>query len=97
MLVTIDVTQQCIDDGVARDCQHCPIARAIMARLADGFFVDVVSCGVWIYRTGSRRSVFNVLIPANAKAFIDDFDDGRPVFPFSFDLDIPTEYLRRAA
>ena len=79
--VRIEVMQEDIDKGERTACEFCPVARAVCRALGerlgyakvDGFSIDL---GVWPeeeYRT-----------PAVVNAFIERFDAGEPVEPFSF-------------
>lgn len=80
----IEVTQDLIDRGVQGDCEACPIALAIL--LATGAReVDIGYDGVCI---GGKRRVEPGAVPDAAWQWMNAFDDGRSVEPFSFDLDL---------
>lgn len=77
----IEVTQTMIDEGEACSCSGCPVALGI-----------VKSTGtkqVWVedHRAWIDGNLKN--LPDPAVAFIDAFDSGKPVRPFSFELDYP--------
>ncbi len=73
----IHVTKEDIEKGKQ---QHCPINRALR-RL--GFRRVYVSC-----RQCKLRSEW-IDLPANAIRFINKFDNGKPVSPFTFTLKVP--------
>jgi hypothetical protein len=75
----IDVTQDDITYGKRRAGDRCPIAIAIMRALNEPI-VEVSFFKVFI-PDGSRYSM-----PAAARVFINDFDGGLFVQPFSFEL-----------
>ena len=86
--IKVDVTQEDIDHGVQSDCRKCPVARAISRAL--GFQVEAYSTiGIWLSDSDK------VPTPAIASAFIRQFDEFKPVSPFSFDLEVPTELVKQ--
>lgn len=81
----VRVTAEHIEQGVARNCERCPVALAVIDAL-DLTSHDAVEadCGyVNIYRPGET---WHADMPPNAWTFVDDFDGGRPVGPISFRL-----------
>lgn len=84
----IEVTQEDIDRGEQKQCTRCPIARAVKRVMP--FHDVVVGGGAISYRKvlskwnrgewGMRECNIRVL------QFISDFDAGKPVQPFSFEL-----------
>ena len=88
MEVEVKVTQSDIDNGVKNNCYSCPIALAI-DRVVGRFHVSVnalsAKVGLWEgwWNTSSQQS-----------RFIESYDKGYRVEPFSFTLDIPERYLR---
>jgi hypothetical protein len=91
MKTEVQVTQECIDKGVAEDRRQCPIARALMPLVADGIGVQVDK-----ERMGfdDGEHVWSVGTPKECDWFIEDFDYGEPVAPFSFTLDVPDDVLK---
>ena len=87
MLLNVDVTQADIDGGVRNSCTQCPIATA--ARRATGVprlnFVYVYRTGIDIWN-GPRRS-HQFILPSIALGFMARFDRGKPVEPFSFQVE----------
>lgn len=82
----IEVTQGHIDEGKKADCNRCPIALAIAQHVKVSFKV-----GNWLVHFGALGSSS---LPSNAFCFIQKFDSGQPVSPFSFDIEIPAEFLK---
>lgn len=84
-MTTIEVTTADILQGKRDNCRNCPIALATQR---------VVNCLVEVvYRQMSLNGT-HIDLPDEVNGFIFDFDMGRAVGPFKFDLDIPQEYLR---
>ena len=82
--MTVKVSQADIDAAGSYPCNgsSCPIARAF-CRL--GFW------GVWVYPSyvltcGDKGP--NAPLPKIATCFVRDFDEGRPVAPFSFEVEL---------
>jgi hypothetical protein len=88
----IEVTQEDIDAGKRADACDCPVALAICR--ASGFSVSVRYSTVYrlqseIHAWDSRAYLGE--LPNAARYFVVDFDEGRAVAPFAFDLDIPSD------
>ena len=93
--VLVDLTQDAIDAGnravacrLAREC-NCPVAHAV----ADaGFGNPKVSAGTftagdatgYLHSKGTRR---RYALPPEVATFIEHYDDGRHVEPFTFTVD----------
>jgi len=93
----IRVTQKMIDDGRKCDTRSCALAIAIQAVVKPEYTVEVGILLAWIAPFGKRccsDSIENFLLPQVARNFRFAFDNGRAVFPFSFELPIPEFYLR---
>lgn len=73
----IEVTQTMIDEGEACSCFRCPVAIAIKRASAD---LTVGFASAWIDQK-------QVHLPDDAMDFVNAFDGGNPVRPFSFELD----------
>lgn len=81
MKLTVNVTQTHIDEGERNSPGLCPIALALDEQHPCG--------GGWrVSMLGARRrgNYPSLLLPEKASQFVKDFDAGRPVFPFVFDL-----------
>jgi hypothetical protein len=85
--MTIHVQQKHIDQGESRRSCFCPIALA----LADSFS-DVIYASVGTGDFAVNRRGFNLLqspLPESASKFVRAFDNGKPVKPFTFEIEIP--------
>jgi hypothetical protein len=96
VIKTINVTANDIAHGKKRDCQKCPVARAVF-RVARNAGWWGVSAGVWVVAFYASEAEFDgsglfrdsAGFPESVGDWINAFDDGSPVAPFSFKLDIP--------
>lgn len=109
MRLHVEVTQEDIDSRKAvlaaklSMYQHCMIAQAFN-RATEGAFAPVhvaplVRYGGYGYPDGYRWFIgldggANVDLPDDAGDRAADWECGRPVQPFSFDLDLPIEASR---
>lgn len=92
--MTIHITQEDIDNGVARSCIKCPIALALNRQAQLNFiYVDTRDR---FSRCVVEYDIFKEIdLPHKAFLFMKAFDQGKPVKPFSFELEIPqTSNLR---
>lgn len=80
--IEVEVTQADIDEGVAGDCDLCPIARA--ARRA-GLY------GVMVSNSYVIGNCWDASLPQVARDFIRVFDDDATVRPFTFTLAVPAK------
>jgi hypothetical protein len=81
----IEVTQEDIDNGLRGNCRQCPIAL-VVARSTGALYVSVNSGIQWSYFRGCVSPEHWRRIPLEVFRFMSDFDRGRPVEPFSFEL-----------
>lgn len=78
----VTVTQEHIANGSKSDCGHCPVALALLeATGADRVFV-----GYGAINTHNGDKVTCFMWPRSVTRFVDKFDEGRPVKPFTFKL-----------
>lgn len=79
--VEVRVTAEHIAHGTAHDCEQCPIALAITSMYPGSTGVGVYSGGVFIDYPGTY-----LLLPLteDAREFVERFDLGLPVKPFTF-------------
>jgi len=84
MKVHVEVTAEDIATGEPSDYSQCPIALALK-RAVPG--CDPYVSTVLLSLNG--RHGIQAFIPTCVSMFIMDFDDGDPVDPFAFDLEIP--------
>ena len=87
MRLRVEVTAEDIAKGVRNTCDRCPIALALSALgviepFVDGYAVEFGNCEE------------QVRTPEVASAFIEAFDLGNPVEPFTFEIDVPDEAVR---
>jgi hypothetical protein len=87
MKITVTVDQACIAEGERGNCAKCPVALAIYKRLGMRCEVDYYNISF-----GDDR----VQTPPCAGTFIVDFDAGRSVEPFTFELDVPNKYVQES-
>ena len=80
--ITVNVTQEDIETGIANDCLHCPIALAIHRSLP-GSVPRVRIGGVTLWGCNSSGVA---TLPDEAQSFIYHFDDGVVGAPFQFIL-----------
>ena len=88
-----EVSQEDIDKGIPRECRFCPVARAVQRGIGRrGWVVEVKGRSItfllwrdWQTGGGIKRSV-TLDLPWEVKNLIWDFDDGKPIEPFSFEL-----------
>lgn len=69
-----------IDEGEQCDCAKCPVAKGIVKATGAPVRVEY-------HRATIGGRLFD--LPDPAVDFIDAFDSGKPVRPFSFELDYP--------
>ena len=80
----VTITQTHINQGTQYHLNSCPVALAIIAAGLDGQGLYVHKQYVYLRGRGSFG------LPEEVRKFIADFDTGKPVEPFSFDLPIPS-------
>jgi nitrate/TMAO reductase-like tetraheme cytochrome c subunit len=83
----IEVTQKDIDKGLRSSCYECPIAHAFKRKVKNkiryGFAVNADSIDLV---TKDFKWYIHAL-PKKAQTFIKRFDDGKPVKPFTFEIE----------
>ena len=79
----IKVTQHDIDYGVRGEYQLCPIARAVKHKINGE--VMVYGDDMSIFTTDIIRRYRYYKLPQKAKDFMQRFDDGKKVKPFTFE------------
>lgn len=93
MLIKIEVTKEDIEKGTREKCSTCPVALAVNRHLAKQFFVKAFRFSVDVWQNEPRTLKYYCNPGHAIDEFIRYFDMGLPVQPFSFDLDIPSEFL----
>ena len=92
--VTVNVTQKHISEGRPCACIDCPVALAILDAMPDVTGVEVLwdvdgySVVAELEMRDETRKV--VTLPAEAEAFVTALDDGDPVEPFTFTMEVPS-------
>ena len=91
MKLTFDVTSKHIAKGLSANCEECPIALSI----AEMGFVEVNANHCTIRFSESHTSpLFSLATtPNEVRNFMDAFDTGKPVEPFSFELELECHCL----
>lgn len=83
-MITVNVTEEDIKEGIKEDCWRCPIARAINRALPDGWVCDVSNYKVTLIKNLCPVEVHP--LPWVARGFISMFDSGNVVEPITFEL-----------
>lgn len=102
----IFVTQQDIDLGQKGECQECPIAIALSRQIRQEILPVTLTLDLvkvfddWLYlHFSGLEPTTTMIIPIKTtqeiNQFMEDFDKGNSVLPFSFSLDYeePLQYL----
>ena len=76
----ITVTADDIKRGNRQDCFECPVARAVRRAMSKSAWVGYFTMG-W---DGSKARK----LPKKVASFVSRFDSGKPVKPFSFEIDL---------
>lgn len=100
----MEVTAEDIAYGKARDCDKCPIARAVQRATGDpalGVHEEITyseevhwddrrSYVVARYKNYTRDRSFPLIeLPPEGQAFVDAIDVGQQVQPFAFEIEVP--------
>lgn len=84
--MTISITQKHIDEGGREHCGNSPIARAIKeATKSNEVFVG--HYGIGYEREHGYFKHVMPKTPPTVREFMDRFDEGLPVEPFTFELE----------
>ncbi len=82
--VVVEVTAEDIDNGKKALLKECPIARAVGRTMPPNkSHVSIYSWGIRVYYVNTYE---DYSIPRSAEKFIKNFDSGRPVSPFKFEM-----------
>jgi hypothetical protein len=86
MKLHINVTQQHIDRGKRCNSERCPVALSILEVLPETSYVSV---DVRIYvEPSDTYDYIAAESPDEVCRFTSAFDDGKPVSPFSFEVEL---------
>jgi len=81
----IQVTEDDILLGVQGDCKECPVANALNRIFPDAKIISVIDfSAIMLLKDGSTKSYS---LPSIASDFIHNFDMGRKVYPFEFEIE----------
>jgi hypothetical protein len=83
----IKVEQRHIDKGVRSNCEACPIALAVLEQYPDAHAVTVDDDIVAGIDEFDAEHCVRFHMSTAALDFMCDFDEGRAVKPFEFELD----------
>ena len=78
----VRITKNCIRDGERQDKEHCPIGLALFKRGYTEVTVDKQAVAI-THRSGEVRVL---PLSTEAQEFIEAFDDGETVEPFTLEL-----------
>lgn len=86
MIYKIEVTQECIDKGEARNGLSCPVAIALINQ----GFIHVTVSPFWVIGKHKITDLkhFQVHTPLVVLKFMNEFDTNKPVKPFTFEIDV---------
>lgn len=94
----IEVTERHIEHGLRNNCEDCPIGMALQGALnlpkdrivtvdVETVAIRQLPQGNWGFKkSNSFPAIETAELPPEAIAFIETFDRGFPVKPFTFDL-----------
>jgi hypothetical protein len=87
MTLNIEVTKENIENGKVGQCGYCPIALAIIPKLAESISVLVFAAEIRL----EKRNLWvdSIYLPTIARAFIRHFDRHEVVEPVNFSLEVP--------
>lgn len=85
MKYQVQVTQKHIEKGARNNSGKCPIALALRSIGATRVGVGGALCRFRI--EGAKHEL--VRLPKKARDFVENFDDGNPVRPFRFTINVP--------
>jgi hypothetical protein len=85
--VTVSITQEDIDEGCRSDADNCPGALAISR--ATGYVAKVGMVSISLRHADNGQRFEDINCPAMLRHFIEQFDNGNKVSPFSFELEVP--------
>lgn len=88
--IWVNVTQNDIKRGKRMNCFQCPVSRATRRALkrnkVDTDLVSSAPLYIMATEVSSFRSEFKARTPDIVVSFMAEFDNGEPVYPFSFKL-----------
>jgi hypothetical protein len=88
-MTTVNVTAEHIARGTRDSCRFCPVALAVKEAFPNIELVAVDSAHVTMGGGPRRGGWIEIDLPDGATRFIETFDIGDPVQPFTFELNYP--------
>ena len=97
--LTVWVTEEDIGSGVCHDPFSCAITQAVKRLVRDDFEVSVSDGAIALSDHDTGQVYWQHPFPVDSpiQAFIDRFDRGKEVHPFSFVIELPRRYWSREA
>lgn len=88
---TIEVTAEDIKDAKPLSIWDCAVAKACNRLKLAEHHVQVDGTNVYFYKDDDRQALHVAVatLPYEAQAWIQEFDSGKNVQPFSFELEVP--------
>lgn len=95
MQILVEVTEDHIENGTPDDCETCMVALAIKPYLKrnQDFCIDGTHL---LLTTENKDNPKLIPLPVEVQFFINKFDSGKRISPFTFKLDIPKKFLTRS-
>jgi hypothetical protein len=93
MTLTIEVTQEDIDNGQKCDANYCPIALAVRQTVKN--YRQYLSVQPTVMYVDDGKVIREYKMPAVAEQFVRLFDDDEDVEPFTFTADLKEVYEDR--
>ena len=86
--IKINVTQEDIDKGIQGSCVNCPTGLALQRTFPSSNYIHVDTVDIEYGINPESDEFKSVETPQEVIDFIDDFDNGKPVKPFFFELEL---------
>ncbi len=94
MKAIVNVTDKDLKDGTYCSQKYCPIALAVSKIMREDIVIHVFSTAIKIYDKIDGEIIF-IKLPTIGRHFIHNFDMRIQVSPFSFEVDIPNQLLKK--
>lgn len=92
--IEIQVTDEDIRLGTAKDCQACPVALALIRVVASDVRVSVLRDGVLLKRYGKGLTTLKITFPVEIASWIRQFDLAGTNKPAAFKIPIPEKWRK---
>ena len=97
--IHVNVSIEHIKNGSQRQCYDCPIAHAIIESISTNKIDEInyyrevsVTDEIRLPNTFKNFTLYNIYIPIEMQIWINNFDKGLEVSPFSFDIEQTDKY-----